>query len=218
MKRVSIFLLATAFSVSVYASQQAGSEPSTEPDNGPQLLRMTWEVNSCLSADTSRECFSPTEFRLGDRLHLREAETGNCSDPRSPVVLSFVQDNNRVVNIFFGCIVSDELSTTGRKLEIAFVDDPPGTGEGTTKMLTIQHVRVAGSDPNLGDCKQLLDGLSDSRLNNQAERVCLSRPFASLVHWKIKAECDADSDDCNGGPIGPFSPPDDGQGTASGND
>ncbi|TVQ33494.1 MAG: hypothetical protein EA370_11715 [Wenzhouxiangella sp.] len=218
MKHFSIFLVAAAFAASAWSSEQDDSSESGLAANDSRLLRMTWEVNSCLSAGTTQECFSPAAFRLGDRLHIRAAETGNCSDRRQPVVLSFVQDNNRVMNIFFGCIVSDESDAAGRKLEIAFVDDPPGTGEGTPKMLTVQHVRVAGDDTNLDVCKQRLSDMSKRRLNNQAERLCRSRPYASLIHWSISTRCvpEAGSVECNGGQVRPAGPPEDGQGTGSG--
>ncbi|MCH8477931.1 MAG: hypothetical protein LAT56_08305 [Wenzhouxiangella sp.] len=223
MKHASIFLLAMAFAVVAYSSQQAGSEPSTEPDNGPQLLRMTWEVNSCLSPpknhyDPPQECFQAAEFRQGDRLHVRQAATGDCQADQRPVVLSFVQDNNRVMNIFFGCIVSDVSNDAGRRLAIEFVDDPPGSNEVTMKTLTVQHVRVAGDDTNLDVCKQRLSDMSNRRLNNQAERLCRSRPYASLIHWSISTRCvpEAGSGECNGDQARVLSPPEDGQGTGSG--
>ena len=232
MHLFSIFVLAMGLAATALGSQQADNQPTASPANDSRLLRMTWEVNSCVSptddpTSPPQECFRPAEFRQGDRLYLRETPAGECmpdgNGRQRPVVLSFVQDNSRTINSFFGCIVSDQPNDAGSKLAIVFIDDPLGQEERRRKTLTIQHVRVAGNDSEFQTCLDRLGIMSDNRLSTVATRVCKANPFSSLVHWNINTNCvlEMDSDECvetEGDQVFTLSPPDDGQGTASGND
>ena len=227
MKQLLIVPLAMALAAWAFADPQVETESSTEANKDSRLLRMTWEVNSCVAAanDTSgrpQECFKPAEFRHGDRLYLREAATGQCrsdsENTQRPVVLSFVQDNNRELNIFFGCIVSESQDSGLGELVIEFIDDPLGVEQRKMKTLTIQHVRVAGERSSLEACKRRLGELSNGRLNELAEGACLTRPHSPLMHWKIATRCllAPGSNECDPDETSPRSPPEDGQGTGSG--
>jgi hypothetical protein len=232
MKFFSILVLAMGLAVSACAEQAGGGEQSEEekqqslPVTGPpSLLRVTWEGNSCVLPNSSTECWKPEEFRRGDRVYLREIPSGECVFPnangKTPVSLSFVQDNGRVMNAFFGCIDVDRQTEFGRLLEIDFIDDPVNSTIRAKKSLVIQHVRVSGDGTADSACSQRLAALSSGNLNAEASRVCNAQRYSTLVHWRISTTCEleADSNQCkqpsNGVAMGH---PDDGQGTGSGND
>ena len=223
MKYVLIFVLATTCSLLAFADQQADSQQMAAPTSDSRLLRMTWEVSSCVLPEDDPsgqplECSRPAELQRGDRLYLRESTTGNCRAGLHPVVLSFVQDNNQEMNIFFGCIVTDKEDSGRRELAIEFIDDPLGANERHMKTLTIQHVRVAGDQSGLDACKHRVNALSSNRLQRFAEEACLFRPNDSMVHWHLGTNCTLPpgKDECDPDQISSRSPPDDGQGTASG--
>ncbi len=238
MKAYLMFVLGMGISMAALA--EPSEEASPMGDAGqllsgtmPELLRMAWENNSCEDSKWVKECWRPADFREGDRISIREIPrpAANADGPRL-VALSFVQNNGRYLNTFFGVIddggqtiADDEHSQTsmGPLLVIHYLDDPPNEDRRALKTLSVQQIRGRSVPASDRDCELYLQRQSNGYLKEEAVRVCNSQLYPDLLHWKIVTRCeiDPDSGQCRvdaDGKVVFLVPPNDGQGTGSGND
>ena len=202
MHLFSIFVLAMGLAVTAFAEPSTG-ETQTAP---PSLDRVTWVVNSCLEAESTRACRAPTYLREDDLLHLRRLGDEG-------VAIATLQSNGSELHIFDGKIhAEDEVHGLPRWF-VYFTDDPVDK-EPVEKLLTVQKLRTEGEIISDATCQQRLAEASNGGLIGEvAETVCDSSSFPNLVHWRVCVRGDR-SDGCRADK----GPPDDGQGTASGND
>jgi hypothetical protein len=212
MKFPSILILAMGLAVSACAEQPNGGAQLVSPE----LDRATWIVNSCVAGDSDDKCTDARNLLNGDLFQVRISG----KDPGDGAVFVTVQDNHSAIGTFVGHVVSHQSNDGIEELVIAYLDDPPGE-RPVNKQLTIQSLRL----PNEADsaCEDRVRGLAgnklDKFLNQTNESVCAAARYPTLVYWSI---CSVVSDgECRRLTRDQFrimSPPDDGQGTGSGND
>ena len=211
MHLFSIFVLAMGLAVTAFAEPSTG-ETQTAP---PSLDRVTWVVNSCVIGDTNNLCPNDSESGLRPeslfQIRLHGYETGDLA------VFVAVLNGSSDVHTFFGSVKSYRADEGLESVVVAFSDDPPGQTP-VDKQLTIRRARLPDSKDS--DCIENLLQFSDSKLESLAKSVCDGANYPELVYWSI-CSVDSNSGQCRrlrSDDISIMSPPDDGQGTASGND
>ena len=212
MKYILIPLLSIGLLAPVLADDQA-----TQPESAaaPALERITWEINSCVRPETSDPCDKPSELRENDRMYLRRT-FGN------QMLLVTVQNSGDkittpVVHVFSAYLEHEETIDNRRLLRVQF-DDEQRDGSLIPKRLTIQHLRPRNQQDDGQKCRQLLSELSEGNLTGTPASICDTASNRDLVHWSI---CTLDTQNNKCAPLAADqpstrSPPDDGQGTGSG--
>ena len=213
MKYILIPLLSIGLLAPVLADDQA---TPPEAAAAPALDRITWKINACVKPDSKDPCDKPSELREDDRMYLRRT-FGN------QMLLVTVQNSGDkdtpkpVVNALSAYLEHEEIIDNRRLLRVQFLDEKKD-GSLIPKRLTIQHLRAKNQEGDGQKCRQLLSALSAGHLDGAPGSICDTDVERDVVHWSI-CTLDTHNNECPPPPAEQaiaLSPPDDGQGTGSG--